>query len=51
MAEIITQSFSDLIQVEEGKQQGTENVCIHEMELNFMLGIHIPSLLPLGMVR
>ncbi|KAB0384461.1 hypothetical protein FD755_006378 [Muntiacus reevesi] len=28
--------------------QGSKNVCIREMELNFMLGIHVPCLLPLG---
>ena len=51
----INPSFSDLIQGKREKQfalkgplhQGSRNVCIREMELNFMLGIHILSPSPL----
>lgn len=53
----INPSFSDWIQGKREKQfaltgplhQSNKNVCIREMELNFMLGIHVPCLLPLGM--
>jgi hypothetical protein len=53
----INPSFSDWIQGKREKQfaltgplhQSSKNVCIREMELNFMLGIHVPCLLPLGM--